>query len=63
MNSGVMASRLIDCIAAIPWSGASFSSAGMTKLEKAKKMPETRPQPTAVMRMSAGMADSKTDRA
>ena len=35
----------------------------MTNVEKAKKMPETRPQPTAVMRMSAGMADSKTDRA
>ena len=63
MNSGVIASRLIDCMAAIPWSGASWSSPCMMNVEKAKKMPETRPQTSAVMRMSVGIGHSKTDHA
>ena len=53
MNSGVMASRFIDCIASTPSDAGSRFSAGITKLEKAKNTPATSPQPRAVTRVAA----------
>jgi hypothetical protein len=51
MNTGVTASSLIDCIAAIPCGAGSRFNAGITKVEKAKNTPATRPQPSAVTRV------------
>jgi hypothetical protein len=53
MNTGVTAARLIDCIAAIPCGAGSLPSAGMTKLEKAKKTPAANPHPMLVTNVSA----------
>ena len=35
MKAGVSTVRLIECIAATPWAGASRPRAGMTNVEKA----------------------------
>ena len=48
MNSGVIAARLIDCMAAIPSAAGRRASASMTKVEKAKNTPATSPLPRAV---------------
>ena len=53
MKAGVTARRLIDRIAGIPWAGGSRLSAGITKLEKAKKTPATSPHPRAVISVAA----------
>lgn len=47
MNAGVTATRLIDCMAAMPWTGCRRARAFITKLEKAKKTPAFSPQPRA----------------
>ena len=46
-NKGLMTTTLIDCIAAIPCAAGSRPRAPMTKVEKAKKMPPIRPEPSA----------------
>jgi hypothetical protein len=38
---------LIDCMAAIPCAGGTRAKLFMTKFEKAKKIPATRPEPGA----------------
>ena len=38
---------LIDCMAATPCAGGTRAKAFITKFEKAKKIPATRPEPSA----------------
>ena len=52
-NSGFSTTTLMDCIAAIPAAGAMRPSAFITKVEKAKKAPPTRPEPSAERKVSA----------
>ena len=49
MKTGVTAILLIDCIAVMPPPVGNRLSAGITKLEKAKKTPAMSPHPSAVI--------------
>src|SRR5688572_28012265 len=58
MNKGLITVMLIACMAAAPSDGRSRPRAFITKLEKAKKTPPTRPEPTAVASVSANSSPS-----
>ncbi len=50
-KAGFNTVMLIDCMAAIPCSGGIRPRAAITKVEKAKKIPATRPLPIAAAKV------------
>ncbi len=53
MNTGLITTTLMDCMAAIPALGGKRARAFITKAENAKKTPAISPQPSAATSVTA----------
>ena len=51
-KTGLITTTLIDCIAEMPAACGRRPSAPMTKVENAKKIPATSPEPSAAAKMA-----------